>query len=887
MSLDKNQYKQIFKKTVSRSKSRELKILARSVQDEGLNISALAAAGFHEIFVLDETMPDADKAARVAEVRSQYWSGLNNRQTKESLQAVEALVESVEAKGGSVESPDFWAEYFSAAQEERKGRLAAVVQGIVEEYGSYGAVPKVTFEEIVKVEGDRSLVEEELRVKKVHVVDALDVDAVDAPKYRKVVKGLHDLHVGNLGNFLGLPLQTQIFGTTPAVKVSAIKAKRDEVGKLAHKAEGKVETENLLATLEGFLKGTSDQDEALVEVIREVAIVQAMEVMRAEPLRSGRTAALQRLNFHEADVGLLMLSLSSVSGGPQDAVNPLNEAISSLSAGELLAAERQFGVAEPTVDSEEKYDSFAAKLKDVRSQVDGLVAQAKQAKAHGDHSQAEQLLLRAQDSAHDDPAIIAELEKLPPEPVKNLRAQITDTGVVLQWDGAARAQEYQVQRSVSGLAQFLGNYDATTATDENPPVAVDVSYSVTAVSASVSAAPAEAKVRIIPRVSRLQTASDGSTVQVSWRAPDGAQSVRVAIFEGAREVEAVEVVNKSSYVFSTVEPFSSYRVTAAAVFAVGTQTVESEPAVSHISVRPEATPVNDLTVSPGGYGDAVAVWTDVPGYSTAAFVLEKQPQFKVGQKVPVSDLDQGGDRVYPMPGVAGKVQAKVSSSRRQYWVVIATLDGDEALVGSINQQAQQLPIKNVDIQRRGQQIAISWTWPSKSGLVEANWDPDLDDAEPIVTRLTFADYDRVGALLMDVGGLGGTLSLVHITKQNGRDVRSAPVAETLAGSQGSAQYTIAIKKPLFGDYAAQLKITAESAISDGVVQVSLCHGQFFPAQPQQILQESPLDLAKDESVEQTITLGKIKTAFWVRCFAKDSTKLVLADPADTSAMKGR
>lgn len=119
MSLDKNQYKQIFKKTVSRSKSRELKILARSVQDEGLNISALAAAGFHEIFVLDETMPDADKAARVAEVRSQYWSGLNNRQTKESLQAVEALVESVEAKGGSVESPDFWAEYFSAAQEEK------------------------------------------------------------------------------------------------------------------------------------------------------------------------------------------------------------------------------------------------------------------------------------------------------------------------------------------------------------------------------------------------------------------------------------------------------------------------------------------------------------------------------------------------------------------------------------------------------------------------------------------------------------------------------------------------------------------------------------------------------------------------------------------------
>ena len=140
---------------------------------------------------------------------------------------------------------------------------------------------------------------------------------------------------------------------------------------------------------------------------------------------------------------------------------------------------------------------------------------------------------------------------------------------------------------------------------------------------------------------------------------------------------------------------------------------------------------------------------------------------------------------------------------------------------------------------------------------------------------------------MDVGGLGGTLSLVHITKQNGRDVRSAPVAETLAGSQGSAQYTIAIKKPLFGDYAAQLKITAESAISDGVVQVDLCHGQFFPAQPQQILQEIPLDLAKDESVEQTITLGKIKTAFWVRCFAKDSTKLVLADPADTSAMKGR
>ena len=55
--------------------------------------------------------------------------------------------------------------------------------------------------------------------------------------------------------------------------------------------------------------------------------------------------------------------------------------------------------------------------------------------------------------------------------------------------------------------------------------------------------------------------------------------------------------------------------------------------------------------------------------------------------------------------------------------MIATLDGDEALVGSINQQAQQLPIKNVDIQRRGQQIAISWTWPSKSGLVEANWDP--------------------------------------------------------------------------------------------------------------------------------------------------------------------
>lgn len=511
-----------------------------------------------------------------------------------------------------------------------------------------------------------------------------------------------------------------------------------------------------------------------------------------------------------------------------------------------------------------------------------------------------------------DSDLLAYRAQLPPAMPRNItadfdpvRATVTiswSAGINTNSDAIARVVRKTGTVPVSGAdgEVLSGTSSMTSIEDKNPVVGSEVFYAVAMSNGGPYSPAAVVKSLIIPKIKDVRISSEESSLSLTWKAHPQTHAVEI-ICRGEGE-DRKETANPFEGVEITgLQRNATYNFTLTALYKSGTGTIiRSEPAHVAGVPRGEAAPLRkmrpSISADNAGREEIRIQWQKIDSHEIQIYFIPRELPWPYGSRVPLTDIRAHCQRLIGAPYSRGRsdgVRATPPQGLNHYFAV--TVDGDTGIIGYSESLGVCPPIDDAEIQRRGPEVVVSWTWPDSVEIVRASWNGHTASGSKDISR---SAYRESGGLRIPIGDGSARIRLESVTTNEDEEWTSPPqilsVEETnmYVGLKVITKYRGMWKKR--ADEVSLFFSGKESlADTDLLVTIVTSNGQFYPQKrdPRHttLYSATPVRFKRDKNGNGATALFQIdpqkvkKLGRWVNAFS--DTSRVAVSPLDYKSLE--
>lgn len=634
--------------------------------------------------------------------------------------------------------------------------------------------------------------------------------------------------------------------------------------------------------------------------LRDVALEAVME--RVEELR-GQGVPQTRLGQTLLDAGIDDFDARRIvvtvvgAGQPQVASVGTDEVRVRLADGDLSGARRVLEALRQDDDTASERAALAEQIGRLEARKAAALEAYRAAAAAADFESAARHLGEARSLDRDD-AALSELAARLPLPAPSVAARSAASGVELTWTESDPGARYTVYRLVG---EVMGSSPSGTVvardtverilTDHQAPVGEPLCYGVVALrrDGGTLSSPGTVGVTHLPPLSGVEARPGPGFVDLSWADEPRVSAVSVEVVGPDGGGRRSEVQGALAVRIPDLEVGRPYRFVLIARYLTNAGVSEAPPVSVTATPRGSAQAVTDLTVEPGGADDTCLVsWTPVPGFSTELWLMPRQTDLVVGQAMSAERLRGLGGRNLGVRSALrpdGRVEGSVAMPPEVGLLVPLVSTGTDHLVGAPLQMGRAPSPRHPVAKDMRDQVRLTWEWPEGDYLVEVSWTTSLG---PRSRRVTRARYLADGAVYLADPADVGDIRLQTVTRTGEEEWVSGPVLVSRdSPSTQPFTYTLATRRGLLGKTSVTIDVRAPGQAGPALFDLFLGHGSTMPASAHGMdhVQELALDFSEAPQRSVTVELGRVKSPYWLKLFARDPRTTPLIDPP-TSQLKG-
>lgn len=817
------------------------------------------------------------------------------------------LHELLAARNPDLREESFWTAVVGQRREQALAALTTFGQDAAVDFGALQVVTSERLREAATRSGVTAEVSDAdlanaVQAHGITVVDAFVPPTVPAQAIRDIGTQLRKtsarsvvsvvlLADGEPATFSVLPGAPTPTAPVSLAAVAASAARVERLGDTDEVAAFKV----ILSAIAGAARTDADVAAIVVAHFLDVARLVLQEMGQG---RATLAALVERTGLDRVDAGRMLLHVGDAGGG---APRGYPEVDALIAAGALKEARRLYDatLAEVGGSTSDMQERVLAMLEGVESRVAALRATAAAAQGEGDLEGAARALDEALTLCSDDMSLAKAAQALPPAAPVRFVATVTEDGRTtrLGWEpgfGSSDDVRFQVIRKLHSpprnnsdgttIAQGL---TATTFEDASAPIATRAYYGVSASRGGGSSPVAVADVLALPPVREVVVTAEPTSLSLRWTAPPEASAIEVMQQSPDGTRTPLSPGTQHGATSSGLQTGATYAFFLTAVYADGAGAASHAETVRVTAVpRGEARPASALVVSEVDAGSAdstrvqvAAEWPRVEGYPIEVWHFAAAPVWRAGDRVPLADVRARGVQLAGRSSTAGRVERLVGVTEhglRHY--VVLTRDGDVGIVGAVAEFGTAPPVANVRAERFGDEVVVSWDWPSPDLDVRVRWSGSSQGER----RISMGAYRTAGGCRIPMGAGGGELLVAAVGADGEGDWASAEVSVAVPGASRAIAYDVAFRKRLIGGPSAatlRFDLPAEGAQVDVVVVGHRSRFMPFDATQGGVLARATVTSASP-IVEVVLPKGG-SGPLWVRAFAVEASDR-LVDPSPTS-----
>lgn len=305
---------------------------------------------------------------------------------------------------------------------------------------------------------------------------------------------------------------------------------------------------------------------------------------------------------------------------------------------------------------------------------------------------------------------------------------------------------------------------------------------------------------------------------------------------------------------------------------------DSEPA------RPEFVERLRVRLTPLDQDRATAqvTWPTPPAGKVSVRRSAVPPPWGPGATVGAAELQAFGepligDRLFQ--GEQTSIVVIVPSGRQVY--VPFTIGGDgSAVVGAPAAAGVAEPVQQLRARRTGDEVTVSWVWPSGVNLVEVTFTPEHGGAR--TRRMTRGQVAETGCRVPADSG-AGRVTVRAVSRGPGGDLLSPPRSVTVDGVATTLTYHLPRVGGLFSQGRRLLRVTVDRVCEGVELHLVVASGAAMPTRPdggETVRRFTGLKLEPGAGWEAPFTLPKLPRPYWLRCFVTHPRGIRVVDPID-------
>jgi hypothetical protein len=397
----------------------------------------------------------------------------------------------------------------------------------------------------------------------------------------------------------------------------------------------------------------------------------------------------------------------------------------------------------------------ARQIADRLQHIEKQLAEAVQAEDRGQLERAADLLAQILATDYDSDGRLAwRLQGLVPPPPAEVTATPGQGQVRVTWGpGPARPGEvtYRVVRQTGApppawaAGVLVAQTGELNATDVAPPAGERLHYAVFASRGRDlwSAGAAAAELILLPDVADLRLEALPSAVLGSWRVAPGTSEVMVTRAEGEPPPAGRQqhlTATLAGFTDTGVQPGRRYFYRVCAVYLSAAGERFASPGVLCDAIpEPDPVPVGELRaiVRPGPVPEAALSWAAPPASTVTIYQHAAPSPWPAGTVLRPDELARLGRPVAGDPGSGepGSSRATVALASGRTWFTAVTCGVGRAVLGATAEAGAMAAVRNLQAQRHGTGIQLSWDWPDGCHECQVGWrqaDSQARAAEPAI-----------------------------------------------------------------------------------------------------------------------------------------------------------
>lgn len=602
---------------------------------------------------------------------------------------------------------------------------------------------------------------------------------------------------------------------------------------------------------------------------------------------------LVRKGFHVFDASRLVSSLSSATNAARSGLSTVQD---KLGEGLLAEASAALTAMVPAADEENEYGILAARISELVEKKKSLLQQYHRAMATGDFPSALTAVTEAMRIDQADDALVFLLDSVPPAAPSSLALRVEGANVMLRWPQVdslvytvVRAEGRTPVTPEDGTVMAAG-IPAGSYRDTSAPAGLIANYSVFASrDGKVFSGPRSDAIAVLPAPTDLAASSSSTSALITWSRPSPASGVVVTRLGPDGSSIDREVTNVSSFRANGLKTGASYRFLVKAYYLFPDGRKFSDAVSVGVVPRGEASAVTDLCLTnPDSDGIVRATWSSPDGFNVELWMFPPVSEFPP-QRMSLQQANaMGGQAIPRLPGggrSGSETRALFRAAAGISAVVPLTVDDTGFLIGNWVLSGSAPQPSAVLAEAFGDDLRVSWKWPPGDYVIEVAWEVG---GVLRTRRVTRARYRLDGGVKIVNGATADKLTVATVIAVDGERLTSEPLPVPLqAPSQLTVTYDVRIKRHLTGNVTCV--VSAESSASGSAVDTALIlkHGSIMPTSGAEgeVVERLTLDFTTETSSRHEISLGKVKSPFWLSLFAQDNGETNLIAPP-TSQLKG-
>ncbi|KGF01801.1 hypothetical protein HMPREF1628_04515 [Actinomyces sp. S4-C9] len=650
----------------------------------------------------------------------------------------------------------------------------------------------------------------------------------------------------------------------------------------------------------GAVKDAAADEKALQStVIAAIVETVTAQLQRGNTLVGVRDSLVAN-GIKQLDASRIVHAVSEQRSGASGSKLSLESAREKFASGFLEEAKRIVLAVGETSENKAEYAALIKQIDGALDQKEQYVAEFRDAKSKGDYATASKAIEAALGLDRGDESLEDLRDSVPPVSPSRIRVWGEDGAVVITWNPSVGSdvtytvvrQDRRIPSDILDGKKYEIPAGQNSFRDENPPAGSSLGYAVFA--QKPKSAPSEAAgatILFVPPPLDVEVRNGLTDVAFQWALPQSAAGLVIDLTGADGSSLQREVNDKSRIAIDGLTTGVRYEARLRAKYIVNGRVEYSPPVVRTVTPRAQATPVDDLEIEASQTSDGVkilrAYWTGPSGFEVQLWKVPPEFEMPSGSETTANQLvDIGGQRLQAQAGLTSTDGSQFFLAPGGFNRIVAlTVTDSGLLVGSNVIQGWVDPPENVHAERYGDDVKISWNWSRNDAKVDVSW---VVDGIPRTRTFTHARYRRDGGANLKNADLITDVELRTIVSIEGEQWSSPKVSVPLekVAHPPVLQYAVRLKKRLFGNTVAHVKIEGQGELETLEVAVVVKRGRYIPLSIDdgRVIAHETLEFSGG-SASFEVELPKVDSPYTFAIFPVEQSGIDVM-PRDPSELKG-